>query len=638
MNRSVSRRALLGGALAGAGALAAGRAVPASATDLLASLPSCRGSLRDIEHVVVLIQENRSFDHYFGTYKGVRGFDDRSAPGGDALFRQAFSTAKPLGAAANPMLPWHIDSSVALPPRQGLCTNDVEHQWAGQHDVWNGGACDRWMRSHVITDPTVSQAAVAMGYYTRAELPFYYALADNFTICDHYHCSLIGGTDANRLYSVTGTMDPDGWDGGCQFLDTKIGTVNSPGADLGTAGRWVPYPQLLSEAGVSWKVYGDPTGQLGDNVLRYFPQFRPLTGDPALAGRAFGSNLFPVDFLLDVQRGTLPQVSWLMANLLDTEHAPAPVTWGEAISHTVLSALASSKLWSKTVLFITYDENGGFFDHVPPPTAPPGTPGEYLNRAAMSAKARKEATTEEGRDTSGEPIGLGFRVPMLVVSPFSRNPDPTGAPLVCSDTFDHTSILKFLEVWTAAKGTPAVLPRRDPAKKVPGLSAWRDQLVGDLTSAFNFAAPPDPSSPPALKVVPNRLDPRVLAECIVTLTPASEVAATAPVVPDPKIGAIGIPRQEASPPPRRPSGLCPAAPTPPPSPAPSSLPPSPAPPVTWPTPAPGGSRGGHLAYTGGPPAWPALAAMAAAAGALALRRRLAAPTADAVESPHPEGE
>src|SRR5205807_9403392 len=145
-----------------------------------------------------------------------------------------------------------------------------------------------------------------------------YALADHFTVCDGYFCSVIAGTDINRLYSMTGTLDPDAFDGGCQFLDTKIGSIQSPGADLGTGGRWVPYPQVLQGAGVTWRVYGTPDGHTGDNVLRYFPQFRPGGGDPTLAAAAFGSNAFPADFAADCQAGTLPQVSWIVAGLADT--------------------------------------------------------------------------------------------------------------------------------------------------------------------------------------------------------------------------------------------------------------------------------------------------------------------------------
>jgi phospholipase C len=551
--RPTRRQVLKAGAAAGAG-IAAGLS-PAALIEALASGRTC-GSLTDIKHVIFFIQENRSFDHYFGRYKGVRGFADRTAPGGVHAFSQTYAPQpKPTG-YGDPLLPFHISTALGL-PHQGQCTNDIEHQWAGEHDSWHKGANDNWMNSHLATDADARQAAIIMGYYEREDLPLYYQLADNFTICDNYFSSMLGGTDTNRLYSMTGTIDPDGWDGGCQFLSTKIGSIFNPGANLGTKGNWVPYPQLLQRAGITWKVYGTPDGQTGDNTLRYFPQFRP-GGDPTLAANAFASNSFPADFAADCQFGRLPQVSWLLSGLADTEHAPAPLKWGEAITHSVLSALTTSGLWQNSVLFITYDENGGFFDHVPPPTPPAGTGGEFLNQAALTSACRAEATTVHGVDLSGDPIGLGFRVPMLVVSPFSRN-NPTGPPLVCSEVFDHTSMLRFVETWTAAQGKPVPVPRRDPITRTPGLSDWRVATVGDLTGALNLAAKPDASVPSSLLAnVPNRADPAVLDQCIVTGTIGTLSAATQPIVQDPSITSNKVPpRQEpAGGRVKRPSGLC----------------------------------------------------------------------------------
>jgi phospholipase C len=419
------------------------------------------------------------------------------------------------------------------------------------------------MNSHLATEPDARQAAITMGYYERADLPFYYQLADNFTICDNYFCSVLAGTDVNRLYTMTGTLDPDGWDGGCQFLSTKVGPITNPGANLGANGRWLPYPQLLQQAGISWKVYGTADGQTGDNVLRYFPQFRP-GGDAALASNAFGSNAFPADFLADCQSGQLPQVSWLVSGLADSEHAPDALKWGESITHSVLSALTTSGVWSSSVLFLTYDENGGFFDHVAPPTPPAGTAGEYLSQTAMTAQCRAEATTVHGVDLSSGPIGLGSRVPMLAISPFSRN-DPSGPPLVCSEAFDHTSMLRFLESWTSAIGNPVPVPRRDPVTQSPGLSDWRVAAVGDLTGALNLAAPADASAPTALLAnVPNRADPTVLEQCVVTGTIGTLSATTAPIVMDPDVTSnTTLPAQEpAGGPVKVPSGTCAPASTP----------------------------------------------------------------------------
>jgi phospholipase C len=147
----------------------------------------------------------------------------------------------------------------------------------------------------------------------------------------------------------------------------------------------------------------------------------------------------------------------VLAPLLNSEHPPAPEIYGEVVAADVLNTLVSNPaIWSKTALLITYDENGGFFDHVPPPTPPAGTAGEYLTANPLPADAAGVVG----------PIGLGFRVPMLLVSPFSRG------GFVCSQTFDHTSTLRLLEKRFGAE--------------VPNLSPWRRSVTGDLTSAFNF--------------------------------------------------------------------------------------------------------------------------------------------------------
>ncbi|MHB8719148.1 MAG: phospholipase C [Candidatus Dormibacteria bacterium] len=555
MGPKPSRRDVLkaGAALGGAAALSG---VAPSLLEAIASTSAACGSVKDITNVVIFIQENRAFDHYFGRYRGVRGFDDRSVrlsatDDGTQVFAQSYPSGA-ISGAPNPLLPFHITTAPPA-PQQGECTNDVAHQWADQHAMWNGGHLDGWVRRHLSSDPGGSGrfAAITMGYYEGSpardhsgDVDLYWALADNFTICDAYHCSVIGGTDINRLYSVTGTCDPDAWDGGCQFLDTKTGTIQAPGADLGTAGKWRPYPELLSAAGVTWKVYGTPDAHAGDNVLRYFPQYRPAGGNSALAANAFGSNAFPADFTADALAGRLPQVSWVLGSLVDSEHAPGPVEWGQDDAAKVVGALLQSPQWPGTALIITYDENGGFFDHVPPPVPANGTAGEYLNVAKLSSTARTEAA---GFATN--PIGLGFRVPALIISPFSRNPNPSAGPLVCSDTFDHTSTLRFLET---VFGVP--LPRRDPATTTPGLSAWRESATGDLTSAFNFAAVPDTSAPTLPTT--NRADPRVLAECPTT---AGTLASSSFSAGYPVPATASMPAQETfTGAVRRPSGPCPA--------------------------------------------------------------------------------
>ena len=215
-----------------------------------------------------------------------------------------------------------------------------------------------------------------MGYYTRADIPYYYAVADAFTICDNYFCSVMGPTDPNRLYTMAASIDPEGKNGG-PLLQT-LG-VNRP-SFYGHL-TYTTMPEQLQARGISWKVYSPPdatilNGILSDNVLSYFKNFQ----DPAssLYQNAFGPQ-FPTDFVADALSGNLPQVSWVIASIVDSDHPPAPSLFGESTLFAMLNALtANPAQWAKTALFVTYDENGGFFDHVPPPTAPPGTPGEYI--------------------------------------------------------------------------------------------------------------------------------------------------------------------------------------------------------------------------------------------------------------------
>ncbi|GAC1702948.1 MAG: phospholipase C [Candidatus Acidiferrum sp.] len=466
-------------------------------------LPSGCAKLTDIQHVVIIIQENRSFDHYFGSYRGVRGLSDPSL-----AFQQPYpgnTTNPPLGK----LLPFHLDTTKT----NAACTHDIDHGWIVQHQSWDGGAMDGFVTSHLAIN--TNDAVLTMGYYSRADLPYYYALADAFTICDNYFSSVIGPTDPNRLYTMAASIDPDGKNGG-PLLQTLIGNRGTFAGKL----TYTTMPEQLQARGISWKVYASPESNLissvlSNNVLTYFKNFQDPT--TPLYKNAFGPK-FPADFLADVVSGNLPQVSWLIAPVTTSDHPPSPSIFGENIMSLVVSALtANPNLWAKTALFATYDENGGFFDHVAPPTAPPGTPGEYVTAAAVPDP------TVIGSPTITGPIGLGFRVPMLIISPFSRG------GFVSSDVFDHTSVLKFLEKRFGAE--------------VPNLSAWRRATVGDLTNSFNFASPNTsvPSLPSTVQALP-----QVLSECAGNLAGFGRVTLPNPQVP---------PAQEPGTP-KRPSGLC----------------------------------------------------------------------------------
>jgi phospholipase C len=419
--------------------------------------PAGTGSLGDIEHVVLLMQENRSFDHYFGTMSGVRGFGDRSP----AFRQRGYEPGK--GPSPDGYLnPFRLDTTHGA-TLDGEVVNDPTHNWGPQHQSWHDGAMDQWVTTHVPADGPGNGPAV-MGYYTRADIPAHRALADAFTICDHYFCSVIGPSDPNRLYWMTATIDPGGQAGG-PVLETAL--IPKDGVY-----SWRTYPEQLEEAGMSWKVY-QHQGIVGflerpflSSMMQQFKAFSEHRDSP-MAAKALRTS-YPEDFRSDVANGTLPAVSWVIPSLLTCEHPALPPAEGAVgILHLLDILTSNPAIWEKTALIISYDENGGFFDHMPPPTPPPGTAGEYI-------------TAPLGRvaDSAGiaGPIGLGFRVPCLIVSPYSRG------GLVASDVFDHTSQLRFLE---RRFGVP-----------VPNLSAWRRETTGDMTSAFDFARPASDTVPP----------------------------------------------------------------------------------------------------------------------------------------------
>ena len=377
---------------------------------------------------MILVQENRSFDHYFGTYPGVRGFDD---PHNRAAFTQP-------GPDGRPMRPFHLDERAPTL----ACTPDVHHEWVAQHDYWNGGRMDRFARDG---------GALSMGYYRRDDIPLHFALADEFTLCDRCFSSVIGPTTPNRLYSMCATLDPGGRLGGPVIATPGEGGSPALEGKL----RWATMPESLQARGVSWKAYHHPAGR----AISVFGLFERFHRGP-LRERALVPS-WPGDFDRDLARDDLPAVSWLHVPGSQTEHPEhsCPAAGGIALHRVVRSLMRHPDIWKRTALFVVWDENGGFFDHVPPPVAPRGTRDEYVG---------------------GRPIGLGMRVPLLVISPFSRG------GFVDSTTYDLTSVLQFVE-------------RRFGAE-VPLLSDWRRQASGDLVDAFNFARPdfgpvdlPDPA-------------------------------------------------------------------------------------------------------------------------------------------------
>jgi phospholipase C len=457
-------------------------------------------SLSDVQHVVILMQENRSFDHYFGTLSGVRGFADPQALRG--VFGQSGYQPGRGPSLAGYLEPFRLYSDP--PGRDGQTTNDISHTWPTQHQSWNDGAMDKFVATHVNVDGA-AHGPVTMGYYTRADLPFYYALADAFTVCDAYFSSVLGPTDSNRLMGISATIDPAGTAGG-PVLETFGNRI----AEYGKL-TWETMPERLQAAGVSWKVYNDRLSELALSPLPYFKAYNnpfSVTG-VELVGRGLTPDLD--DFGQDIKQNKLPSVSWIMPPLAECEHPAAPPGYGEYFIHSILSALVSNPaVWAQTVLFVTHDENGGFFDHVPPLTPPPGTEGEWLTGNLPAAA---------GGITG--PVGLGFRVPALVISPFSRG------GYVCSQLFDHTSLLRFIETRFGVE--------------VPNLSPWRRSVTGDMTAALALSRPADPSVP---ALPPTSLGPTGLAEQAVLNSLAGTLDAG---IDYPLPTANAMPSQETSP-------------------------------------------------------------------------------------------
>lgn len=429
-------------------------------------------SIHDVKHVVILMQENRSFDHYFGTLRGVRGFGDRCllplASGKSVWFQSDGDTA---------VLPFHLDSAVS----SALRVPDTPHSFSDTQAAWNQGRFGYWPKF---------KTAYSMGYYRRADIPFQFAMAEAFTICDAYHCSVTSGTDPNRIvFWSGGSADPRLTTQGINCTDSDsepdnlrcwvTGKIPQPGYSYqGAPLEWPTIPDVLEQAGVSWRIYQDPN----DNYMGAmhgglaFASFRSAKPGSSLYKNGM-SHWSLRQLRTDVQRGALPQVSWILPSQKWCEHPqPSSPTQGAEFTSRVLEALTSNPAtWSQTVLFLTFDENDGLFDHVPPPAVPSYNPdGTLAGKSTLDLRgeyfsdpARKHLHPEDNASGTLRPWGLGPRVPMYVISPWSRG------GWVNSQVFDHTSVAQFLE--------------KRFGVRVPGISPWHRAICGDLTSAFDFS-------------------------------------------------------------------------------------------------------------------------------------------------------
>ncbi|MGA7520871.1 MAG: phospholipase C, phosphocholine-specific [Acidobacteriaceae bacterium] len=545
--------------------------VPDSVERAYAIEPEPGSTFLDAEHIVILMQENRSFDHALGTLRGVRGFNDPRAirlPNGNSVFVQT-------DAAGASYAPWRLD----IKDTRITWMGSIPHSRNSQVDAWNEGRHDNWIDAKRSGNAEYAGVPMTMGHYTREDLPFYYALADAFTVCDQHYCSVMSSTSPNRCYLWTGTIRDR------QSADSRVFMRNEEIDDGGMV--WKTFPERLQEAGISWKSYQNELARsplsgeedawlsnFGDNILECFaaynveayPGFIPAAQrwiaesseevhklevriaaekDPASAARmrarlkkaqerveaiqamlqsssdnryqqltdqqkalfhaAFVTNAGDPDYHVleplkyddqgtprtmmvprgdifhhlrkDVESGNLPTVSWIPAPENFSDHPTSPWYGAWYVSEVMDILTKNPEVWKKTIFILTYDENDGYFDHAPSfVAADPKRPetggasagiGTALDYTWREDELRQGVDEQEGR--SG-PIGLGFRVPMIVASPWTRG------GWVNSQVFDHTSTLMFLEQF--------VLQKYGEAVREENISAWRRTVSGDLSSVF----------------------------------------------------------------------------------------------------------------------------------------------------------
>ena len=569
-----SRRDFLKKAAMLTGAASLTNVLPESIQKALAINAPEGSTYMDAEHIVLLMQENRSFDHCFGSLKGVRGFNDPriiDLPNSNKVWLQSNDKGETYA-------PFHLD----IKNTKATWMSSLPHSWKNQTEARNDGKFDQWLNVKRNSIEEYSNMPLTMGYHDRKDIPFYYALADAFTVCDQNFCSALTGTNPNRLYFWTGTVREE-------QNENSLAHVWNDDMDYGTL-NWAAFPERLEDHGVSWKCYQnemsidvgfegeqDPwLSNFQDNPLEFFSQYNIQlhekhivqlkkrldalpgeidalqkkmaalpAGDPhikiitaelndkntELASikknedilqpgafdklsdreknihlKAFDTNKSDPDFhqletikyndngtereLLvpksdvlyqfreDVKNGKIPTVSWLSAPQNFSDH-PSSAWYGAWYVSEVLDILTQNpEVWKKTIFILTYDENDGYFDHVPPFTAPhshkPGT-GKVSKGIDTRVEfvtldqelARKDFPEKFDKENS---IGLGFRVPMVIASPWSKG------GWVNSEVFDHTSTLQFLETFLSTKTGKKVIE--------PNVSDWRRMVCGDLTSTF----------------------------------------------------------------------------------------------------------------------------------------------------------
>ena len=401
------------------------------------------GTIKDVEHIIFFMQENRPFDHYFGTLSGVRGFDDRAHPPILSTFNNIFFQPVDKNNLTKYQLPWHADTNRT----SATCMDAPEMGFEVDTAMWNKGKMDSWN--------TERDQGMGMAYFKREDLPYYFALAEEFTIGDQYFQSTFTETDPNRLFFFTGSNGKSAnWTS--EILDNTIPDEGLP---------WITTAEILEKNNITWKVFQEEDN-FGDNGFQWFSSFmNSKEGEPLYEKGMKNVQNLAKDFGRFIDEGKLPQVSFIVAPRNLSEHANAHPAAGEDLTARIIKELSlRPEVYKKSVFILNYDEGGQFFDHHWTPT-PPATPEE----GKSTVDVNDEIVVNKFSTKGSLPMGMGFRVPLIIVSPWTRG------GYVVSEVFDHTSCLRFLE------------KRFDI--EIPTISKWRRSVAGDLTSAFDFKNP-----------------------------------------------------------------------------------------------------------------------------------------------------
>ncbi|KAJ5259435.1 phosphoesterase family-domain-containing protein [Penicillium angulare] len=421
----------------------------------LASRSVKADELKDIEHVVIFMQENRAWDTYFGSMPGVRGFNDPNVQVNSQNQPVWYQVVDPsMSTEANTLLPWYLgyEGGDSLDAIQCMTAGDNGYQ--DNQAAYNQGLNNHWARNNTPW---------SWGYYKRQDIPVQFAIAEGWTSGDMYQESQITATNPNRVTLVSGSINVPGspqkkTQGGVYIDNNEVPGCDSNGINCYPL-NWKTIYEYYEEAGVSWQLYQD-TNNFDDNPLAWFKQYQQASSSSPLGQKGM-SYVGLEAFYEAAANGTLPEVSFIVGPTELSEHPPYMPKDGGWLQKKVVDAVTSSPKYSSTLLMISYDETGGFGDHVTPFHSPNGTAGDWM---------------EDPLGLFGDVfVGPGFRVPFMMISPWTRG------GRVFTERADHNSQILFLEQWLTARGYKNV--------ETEQMVHWRREHMSNLLNALDLENP-----------------------------------------------------------------------------------------------------------------------------------------------------